>query len=1031
MPLQAAIDQRNEIAEMLWNKQRADPSDLTLAHDIGLFHYWWAKALEQEEAFDVADEAWRQVIANWSMVLEDDVFWQDWCGRKSKVYGVDIPQDDIQAVRGQLKERLQASLTDYSSRCNRGSRNDRTLEGAPLDLVFELETRAIQALKHTGGFPAPDDEGQKVVCGPLMLRRLGLSSAFSQFIASLRPVDSEVSDMFTRLLQLLTEDLDESLFDTKARKKLMQYFSQLGIPSVYLDRSQPQQALVVLGTRCRRWADLADESTGGSGMRAKRLPFVCHERCPQFDKCNPAYAAIDNGDQVLFEHATGLAIEARMRMAELFIAAEQMKIQRAFVEWQEAVSLAEALGKAEETHSAIMEMIIGRAIALGKGNRLDEAIGLLDATANLYQDDRLRGKLAELLTNRGVKAGNQERWEDAVESLRRAHQLNTHVPRTRDNFVVALRGYAAHCHSKDDHDQAKELLKEALGILKAEAAADRDNPLLREQLSRVRTELAMVSGVEGGLLGVLSGLLAAAIGEDITEGTEASARSLEFRGAMLAAQGQFAEAEREFKKAIEASPGHKRPLIGLSKLYAQMKNVEGVIETQRRIAELDPTERFNAQVNIGGVFQQVKDYSNALEHFRQAVAVAEDDGQRSHAYKLVGDVLILQRRFEEAEAALDRSLELNPRNTGTRASQRALQLARVVHRDEPTDTVRILGHLLEALAVAEETEDREEPDTWHTQDAEESERKGGLRGFLARLTGQGRREAVETEKEGRSRLRQESPLDIVRRYLDETNLKYRRLLRDTFILPFGGHTIDTIMARLRVMDDMAIISASLPEAPIDEANVLYNLLRATYTADIYKLCRDSDGDLLIAAEVPVSVLDAEILERLIRNVVDLVDLEPVAFGNFDRVTMRAKQLQMGSTLKTMWTSRGGERDEAHLLIPSLARRLGIQCERRREARFLLTFGEMDLRVVASCRGKAVSFVALMSGLRPYRGNRRHYRRMAEINMRMDVCKVALDSDDDVAFKYELPGLNEEAFNQMVRRMDEYVMRFGMELALLA
>ncbi len=709
MPFQATADRRNEIAKMLQNKQRSDPSDRTLAHDIGLFHYWWAKALEQKEAFDAADEVWRHVIANWAMVLEDDIFWQDWCGRKSEVYKVDIPQGDVQAVRDQLKERLQTDLADYSSRRNRGDRSGRTSEGDPLDLVFELETRAIQELERVGGFPAPGDQGEKVVYGPLMLRRLGLSSAFSQFIASLGPIDSEVSDMFARLLQLLIdEELDESLFDTKSRKKLMQYFSQLGIPSVYLDRSQPQHALAVLSRRCCHQANLASELANGSRKHVEWLPFICYESCPQFDECNPAYAAMDNGDQVLFGHAVELAIEAHMRMAELFIAAEQMEVQQAFTEWQKAVALAEEIDKAKETHSAIIEVIIGRAIVLEKRKKLDEAIGLLDATVNLYQDDRLQGKLAELLTDQGVKAGNEERWEDAVKSLRRAHQLNPHVPRARNNLIIALRGYAAHCHSEGDHNRARESLAEALHILEAETAADHDDLRLREQLSRVRAELAIVSGAEGGLLEVLSSLLAAALGgDDVAEGTRARIRPLELRGAMLAAQGQLAEAEREFKKAIEVSPGRKQPLIGLSKLYTQVKDVEGVIEMQRRIVEIDPTERFNAQVNIGRVLQEVEDYDNALKYFQLAVVVAEDDEQQSYAYELIGDVLIAQGRFGKAEAALDRSLELNPRNKGARISQRNLQLARMMYKYGPT-----------------------------ARRAEERERKGFLEGLLARLAGQ-------------------------------------------------------------------------------------------------------------------------------------------------------------------------------------------------------------------------------------------------------------------------------------------------------
>ena len=267
------MDQRSQIAEKLQSKQIFAPDDPTLAHDIGLFHYWWAKALEREGALDAAGETWRQVIANWAIVLEDDAFWQNWCGRRSEVYGVDISEDDIQTVRDQLKEKLGADLASYSSHCNKEAWNDKTSNDGPLDVLFDLEIRAIQALKRVDGFPVSDDAGEKVICGPIMLRRLGLSSAFSQFIAGLAPVDSQASDMFARMLQqFVDEALGRPPLDTKARRKLMQYFSQLGTPTVYLNRSQPLQALDVLSTRCHHTVIPVDRLADVEGEGIEQLP---------------------------------------------------------------------------------------------------------------------------------------------------------------------------------------------------------------------------------------------------------------------------------------------------------------------------------------------------------------------------------------------------------------------------------------------------------------------------------------------------------------------------------------------------------------------------------------------------------------------------------------------------------------------------------------------------------------------------------------------------------------------------------------
>jgi hypothetical protein len=75
----------------------------------------------------------------------------------------------------------------------------------------------------------------------------------------------------------------------------------------------------------------------------------------------------------------------------------------------------------------------------------------------------------------------------------------------------------------------------------------------------------------------------------------------------------------------------------------------------------------------------------------------------------------------------------------------------------------------------------------------------------------------------------------------------------------------------------------------------------------------------------------------------------------------------------------------------------------------------------------VSFGALIGGARPPAGHTLFYEKMAEINRRIRVMKVALDADDDLLFMYELPNLNKESFRQMCERFESYVMRHAIEL----
>ena len=59
---------------------------------------------------------------------------------------------------------------------------------------------------------------------------------------------------------------------------------------------------------------------------------------------------------------------------------------------------------------------------------------------------------------------------------------------------------------------------------------------------------------------------------------------------------------------------------------------------------------------------------------------------------------------------------------------------------------------------------------------------------------------------------------------------------------------------------------------LDKSEVLYSFLRATHTADIYKICQSNEGDLFLAAEVPMAVVTSQLLEKLVRDSINIVDV---------------------------------------------------------------------------------------------------------------------------------------------------------------
>jgi spore coat polysaccharide biosynthesis protein SpsF (cytidylyltransferase family) len=89
--------------------------------------------------------------------------------------------------------------------------------------------------------------------------------------------------------------------------------------------------------------------------------------------------------------------------------------------------------------------------------------------------------------------------------------------------------------------------------------------------------------------------------------------------------------------------------------------------------------------------------------------------------------------------------------------------------------------------------------------------------------------------------------------------------------------------QVKVVEDLAMIAAPLPQVKASDRWTLHNLLRATYTLDTYKLCCDKDKDFLIVAEIPHSLATAEVLERFIRGCIELVDARLDTYRSFEQV----------------------------------------------------------------------------------------------------------------------------------------------------
>ena len=110
----------------------------------------------------------------------------------------------------------------------------------------------------------------------------------------------------------------------------------------------------------------------------------------------------------------------------------------------------------------------------------------------------------------------------------------------------------------------------------------------------------------------------------------------------------FAEAEREFRKAIRLSPQHANAHDGLGFYFKAVGRHREAIEKCREAQRLDPLSPF-AHVSLGYAHYFARDYDNAIEECRKAL---EMDKNSTFAHRNLGLAYLQQGKCAEAIEAL-------------------------------------------------------------------------------------------------------------------------------------------------------------------------------------------------------------------------------------------------------------------------------------------------------------------------------------------------------------------------------------------
>lgn len=268
---------------------------------------------------------------------------------------------------------------------------------------------------------------------------------------------------------------------------------------------------------------------------------------------------------------------------------------------------------------------------------------------------------------------------------------------------------------------------------------------------------------------------------------------------------------------------------------------------------------------------------------------------------------------------------------------------------------------------------------------------------------------------------------LLQNALDEANLHYMQV-EDEFGLLFRGDYRDDMLVVVKEVGDYAVVSTALPKFPPGrEETVAHNYLQLTFDADMFKLARRSNGEYAIAAEVPLSLVTPRTLEAAIRGAVHLVDLRPEDLFSLEEMS----QANLSLSLRTA-TLLAPEIEKVERDLPRQLREAGVQPQPVQGGRaylFTLNLGELQITFLAVSQRAVVSLVAFFADLQPHGDRLAYYRKMADSNLQMDVCKVALSQEDTVAFMYQVPVPDTAALKQGLDRLQAYIIRTGLELAL--
>ncbi|HWR52392.1 MAG TPA: tetratricopeptide repeat protein [Bryobacteraceae bacterium] len=132
-----------------------------------------------------------------------------------------------------------------------------------------------------------------------------------------------------------------------------------------------------------------------------------------------------------------------------------------------------------------------------------------------------------------------------------------------------------------------------------------------------------------------------------------------------------ADAERILTEKVASNPQEALPLLQLAAYYQAFKRIPEATAVIQKLVD-NPKDFPDGFLEAGRFYQRLRDYDTARKYFE--AGAKRNDSKRGTYLKELAQVLIVQRRPNEAQRVLDDILKANPKDDDARSIRASLQI---------------------------------------------------------------------------------------------------------------------------------------------------------------------------------------------------------------------------------------------------------------------------------------------------------------------------------------------------------------------